>query len=104
MPRHQALGVSLFWRTFILLAILLAGGVFAWLQTLRALEFEPRAIQAAQQTAGLVNLARAALKIAGGQAGETNHWLFSPAGISEADEALAGLQREYSIIEYTLTL
>ncbi len=56
------MGLSLFWRTFFLLAILLAGGVFAWLQTLRALEFEPRAVQAAQQTAGLVNLARAALK------------------------------------------
>ncbi|MBK6470047.1 MAG: HAMP domain-containing protein [Betaproteobacteria bacterium] len=66
MPRHQALGVSLFWRTFILLAVLLAGGVFSWLQTLRALEFEPRAIQAAQQTAGLVNLARAALKTSDG--------------------------------------
>jgi hypothetical protein len=25
-------------------------GVFAWVQTLRALEFEPRAVQAAQQT------------------------------------------------------
>lgn len=66
MPRRKPLGVSLFWRTFILLAILLAGGVFAWLQTLRALEFEPRAIQAAQQTAGLVNLARAALKTSDG--------------------------------------
>ena len=66
MARRKTLGVSLFWRTFILLAILLAGGVFAWLQTLRALEFEPRAIQAAQQTAGLVNLARAALKTSDG--------------------------------------
>ena len=54
--------MSLFWRTFFLLAILLAGGVFAWVQTLRALDFEPRAVQAAQQTAGLVNLARASLK------------------------------------------
>ena len=60
------LGLSLFWRTFFLLAILLAGGVMAWLQTLRALEFEPRAVQAAQQTAGLVNLARAALTTADG--------------------------------------
>ncbi len=59
-------GFSLFWRTFFLLAILLAGGVLAWLQTLRALELEPRAVQAAQQTAGLVNLARAALKTADG--------------------------------------
>ncbi len=58
---RRSLGLSLFWRTFFLLAILLAGGVFAWVQTLRALEFEPRAVQAAQQTAGLVNLARASL-------------------------------------------
>jgi two-component system, OmpR family, osmolarity sensor histidine kinase EnvZ len=53
--------LSLFWRTFFLLAILLASGVFAWVQTFRALEFEPRAIQAAQQIASLVNIARAAL-------------------------------------------
>ena len=66
MSRRNPLGLSLFWRTFFLLAILLAGGVMAWLQTLRALEFEPRAVQAAQQTAGLVNLARAALKTADG--------------------------------------
>ncbi len=66
MPRRNALGLSLFWRTFFLLAILLAGGVLAWLQTLRALELEPRAVQAAQQTAGLVNLARAALRQADG--------------------------------------
>ena len=44
------------------MAILLTGGVFAWLQTLRALELEPRAVQSARQTAGLVSLARAALK------------------------------------------
>jgi two-component system, OmpR family, osmolarity sensor histidine kinase EnvZ len=54
-------GFSLFWRTFVLLALLLAGGVFAWVHTLRALEFEPRAVQAAQQIAGLVNLTRASL-------------------------------------------
>ena len=34
--KHVAL--SLLWRTFFLLAILLAGGVFAWTQTLKALE------------------------------------------------------------------
>ncbi|MBC7942548.1 MAG: HAMP domain-containing protein, partial [Chitinophagaceae bacterium] len=61
MARRSVVGLSLFWRTFFLLAILLAGGVFAWVQTLRALEFEPRAVQAAQQMAGLVNLGRAAL-------------------------------------------
>jgi two-component system osmolarity sensor histidine kinase EnvZ len=64
--RLRLLPLSLFWRTFFLLALLLAGGVFAWVQTLRALEFEPRAVQAAQQTAGLVNLTRAALRQADG--------------------------------------
>jgi len=60
MPRkHVAL--SLFWRTFFLLAALLAGGVFAWEQTFRALDFEPRAVQAAEQIASLVNLTRTAL-------------------------------------------
>ncbi len=59
--RRPLLALSLFWRTFFLLAVLLAGGVFAWVQTFRALEFEPRTIQAAQQIASLVNIARAAL-------------------------------------------
>jgi len=54
-------GLSLFWRTFFLLAILLLGSILAWLQTLRSLEFEPRAIQTAQQLASLVNLSRAGL-------------------------------------------
>lgn len=61
MARNKV-ALSLFWRTFFLLALLLAGGVLAWTQTFRALEFEPRAVQAAQQIAGLVNLARTALK------------------------------------------
>ena len=60
--RHVAL--SLFWRTFFLLALLVLGGVFAWVQTFRALEFEPRTVQAAQQIASLVNLSRAALRYA----------------------------------------
>ena len=66
MSRHFLFGLSLFWRTFLLLAVLLTGGVFAWVETLRALELEPRAVQAAQQTAGLVNLSRAALRQADG--------------------------------------
>ena len=53
--------LSLFWRTFFLLAILLLGSILAWLQTLRSLEFEPRARQTAQQLASQVNLSRAAL-------------------------------------------
>ncbi|MEO8153196.1 MAG: two-component sensor histidine kinase, partial [Rhizobacter sp.] len=63
MPR-KTVALSLFWRTFFLLAILLVGGVFAWVQTFRALEFEPRAVQSAQQIASLVNLSRAAMKYA----------------------------------------
>ena len=62
MPSRFAL--SLFWRTFVLLALLLGTGIFAWVQTFRALEFEPRAVQAAQQIASLVNLTRAALRYA----------------------------------------
>ena len=55
-------GVSLFWRTFFFLALLLLGSIVAWLQTFRSLESEPRAIQSAQQLASLVNLSRAALR------------------------------------------
>ena len=54
-------GFSLFWRTFFFLALLLIGCIVAWLQTYRALESEPRAVQSAQQLASLVNLSRAAL-------------------------------------------
>ena len=66
MRARRFVALSLFWRTFFLLALLLGGGIFAWVQTLRALEFEPRAVQAAQQIASLVNLARAALLHADG--------------------------------------
>ena len=66
MARRSIPGLSLFWRTFFLLAVLLAGGVFVWLQTLRTLEFEARAVQSARQMAGLVNVSRAALTQADG--------------------------------------
>ncbi len=59
--KRRLFGLSLFWRTFFLLALLLMGNVLAWLQTLRIMEFEPRAIQTAQQITSLVNLSRAAL-------------------------------------------
>jgi len=55
------LALNLFWRTFALLALLLSGGVLAWQQTFKVLEAEPRALESAQQLAGLVNLSRVAL-------------------------------------------
>jgi two-component system osmolarity sensor histidine kinase EnvZ len=58
---RSRVGLSLFWRTFFLLSLLLIGSIVAWLQTFRQLEFEPRAVQTAQQIASLVNLSRAAL-------------------------------------------
>lgn len=54
-------GLSLFWRTFFLLALLLLVCVLAWTQTLRKMEIEPRAIRTAQQIASVVNLSRAAV-------------------------------------------
>ncbi|QKV53555.1 ATP-binding protein [Comamonas antarctica] len=58
---RSRLNLNLFWRTFCLLALLLIGSILAWLQTLRAFEFEPRTLHTAQQVASLVNLSRAAL-------------------------------------------
>ena len=55
-------GLSLFWRTFLFLSVLLLGSILAWIQTYRALESEPRAVQSARQLATLVNLSRAALR------------------------------------------
>ncbi len=62
MEMRPRRGFSLFWRTFLFLALLLFGSIVAWLQTFRALESEPRAIQSAQQLGSLVNLSRAALR------------------------------------------
>ncbi len=61
LERRRGAGLSLFWRTFFLLALLLLGSIAAWLQTLHVLELEPRAVQTAQQIASLVNLSRAGL-------------------------------------------
>ena len=51
LEMRPRVGLSLFWRTFFLLSLLLVGCIVAWLQTFRALEFEPRAVQTAQQIA-----------------------------------------------------
>lgn len=60
--RSPALSVNLFWRTFLLLALLLTGGVVAWIQTFRQMELEPRATLASLQLASLVNVTRVALR------------------------------------------
>ena len=57
-------GISLFWRTFFFLAVLLLASIVTWLQTFSSLESEPRAIQNAQQIASLVNLSHAGLRYA----------------------------------------
>ena len=57
----RRISISLFWRTFCFLALLLTGSTVLWLQTFRALEYEPRALQTAHQIASLVNLTRAGL-------------------------------------------
>ena len=57
-------GISLFWRTFFFLAVLMLASIVTWLQTFSSLESEPRAIQNAQQIASLVNLSHAGLRYA----------------------------------------
>ncbi|MEO6280636.1 ATP-binding protein [Roseateles sp.] len=56
------LALNLFWRTFAWLALLLAGAVLAWQYTFKLLEAQPRALQSAEQLAGLVKLSRIALE------------------------------------------
>lgn len=58
-PRRS---LSLFWRTFFFLAVLLLGSLVAWLLVFRTLETQPQAVQNAQQLASLVNLSRASLR------------------------------------------
>lgn len=60
-PTAHRRGLSLFWRTFFLLGLLLLGSVMAWTNTLREMEIEPRALQTASQIASVVNLSRAAV-------------------------------------------
>ena len=58
---RPSIGLSLFWRTFFMLALLLLGSSVGWYQMFRTLEYEPRVIDNARQIASLVNLSRAAL-------------------------------------------
>ncbi len=52
---------SLLWRTFLLIALLLAVSLVAWISVLDLSERGPRAQAIAQQVASIVNLTRAAL-------------------------------------------
>ncbi|WP_233251767.1 ATP-binding protein [Limnohabitans sp. Jir72] len=58
LPR---LKLSLFWRTFVLLAMLIFFSSLAWLQLFRTQEYEPRILRNAHQIATVVNLTRTAL-------------------------------------------
>jgi len=52
---------GLFWRTYLLLLLLLAASTVAWLQSFRVFEREPRAQQLAEQMIAIVNITRSAL-------------------------------------------
>jgi len=53
--------LSLFWRTFWLIALLIGASLAAWLQLFKAAEQEPRAERFAWEIASVVNLTRAGL-------------------------------------------
>ena len=55
------LKLSLFWRTFFLLALLILFSSLAWLQMFRTQEYEPRILRNAHQIATVVNLTKTAL-------------------------------------------
>jgi two-component system osmolarity sensor histidine kinase EnvZ len=54
--------LSLFWRTFFLLALLIFFSSVAWLQMFKTQEYEPRILRNAHQIATVVNLTKTALK------------------------------------------
>lgn len=60
-PRHR-LQLSLFWRTFFLLVLLILCSSLAWLQVFRTQEYEPRILRNAHQIATVVNLSKTALQ------------------------------------------
>src|SRR3990172_3543181 len=53
--------MTLFWRSFLLIALLIVVSVAASFQIYRVYEREPRARELAQQSVSVVNLTRAAL-------------------------------------------
>ena len=60
--------LSLFWRTFLLIALVVATSLLAWLQLFRAAELQPRAERFAGEIASIVNLTRVGLVNATGTA------------------------------------
>ncbi|MGV8900184.1 MAG: ATP-binding protein [Burkholderiaceae bacterium] len=59
--RFNWLQSGLFWRTFLLLAILMMISMTVWISSYRVLEREPRARQLAAQVVSMVTITRAAL-------------------------------------------
>lgn len=57
----KGIQVSLFWRTFFLLILLMVCSSLAWLQMFRLHEYEPRVLRNAHQIATVVNLTKTAL-------------------------------------------
>ncbi len=55
------MGSGLFWRTFFLLAFLIAASMAAWVASFRIVERTPRSEQIAAQVASIVTITRAAL-------------------------------------------
>lgn len=60
-PRPGWLGSGLFWRTFFLLAFLIAASMAAWVASFRVVERTPRGEQIAAQVVSIVTITRAAL-------------------------------------------
>lgn len=59
--RQPRAGLSVFWRTFFWLALLLLVSSLGWYHLFRKLDYEPRVIENTRQVASLLNFARAAL-------------------------------------------
>jgi two-component system, OmpR family, osmolarity sensor histidine kinase EnvZ len=53
--------ISLFWRTYALIAIVVVASVLGWFQLFRAAERQPRAERLAWEVASVVNITRAGL-------------------------------------------
>ena len=61
MPGPSLRSPSLFWRTLLLVLLLIVASLGAWIQSFRVFERAPRAQNIAQQVVSVVNITRAAL-------------------------------------------